>query len=84
MEDFSLDALEYSTNNSDEKQSKSNTKDDSTLTDDYKILISSLKCGGKRRNYQKFIKVYEDFFPDLFYCSTYIEVQKLRKGKKKA
>lgn len=73
VEDFSLDALEHSNNNSDEKgkQCKLNTKDDPTVTDDYKILISSLKSGGKRKNYQKVVKVYEALFPDLFYCSTY-------------
>ena len=68
MKDFSSDALEHSTNNSDEKQSKSNTEAGSTLTDDYKILISSLKSGGKRRNYQKVIKVYEALF--LIYFIT--------------
>lgn len=58
VEDFSLDALEHSNNNSDEKgkQCKLNTKDDPTVTDDYKILISSLKSGGKRKNYQKVVK----------------------------
>ncbi|RVX09748.1 hypothetical protein CK203_012439 [Vitis vinifera] len=83
VEDFSLDALEHSNNNSDEKgkQCKLNTKDDPTVTDDYKILISSLKSGGKRKNYQKVVKptnVVENSNSDAVRCEIGLD------GKKKS
>ncbi|KAJ9695903.1 hypothetical protein PVL29_011061 [Vitis rotundifolia] len=84
VEDFSLDALEHSNNNSDEKgkQCKLNIKDDPTVTDDYKILISSLKSGGKRKNYQKVVKptnvIVENSNSDAVRCEIGLD------GKKKS